>query len=57
MERKLRVEHPAAICRVVNRGDRPKPIFKDDTERHCLVETLEERTKGDPEKITLARSG
>ena len=57
MERKLRVEHPAAICRVTNRGDRPKPIFKDDKDRRRFVETLEERTKGDPEKITLARSG
>ena len=30
MARKLRVEYPGAVYRVMNRGDRREPIFRDD---------------------------
>lgn len=42
MARKLRVENPGAIYHVMNRGDRREPIFGDDTDRQCFVETLGE---------------
>ena len=42
MARKLRVEYPGAIYHVMNRGDRREPIFKDDADRLCFLETLGE---------------
>ena len=30
MARKLHIQYPGAIYHVMNRGDRRKPIFKDD---------------------------
>jgi len=42
MARKLRVEYPGAIYHVMNRGDRREPIFKDDKDRRCFLETLAE---------------
>jgi REP element-mobilizing transposase RayT len=42
MARKLRVEYPGAIYHVLNRGDRREPIFKDDQDRECFLQTLGE---------------
>jgi putative heme-binding domain-containing protein len=39
MGRKLRVDYPGAIHRVMNRGDRREPIVKDDADRQRFVET------------------
>jgi hypothetical protein len=33
MPRKLRIEYDGAIYRVMNRGDRREPIFRDDADR------------------------
>ena len=41
MARKLRVEYPGAVYHVMNRGDRRKPIFKDDADRQRFVATLD----------------
>ena len=40
MARKLRVQYPGAIYHVMNRGDRREPVFKDDQDRWCFLETL-----------------
>lgn len=40
MARKLRIEYPGAIYHLMNRGDRREPIFKDDADRQCFVESL-----------------
>jgi len=40
MARKLRLEYPGAIYHVMNRGDRREPIFDDDADRRCFLETL-----------------
>ena len=42
MPRKLRLEYEGAIYHVMNRGDRREPIFKDDADRKCFLETLAE---------------
>jgi len=42
MARELRVEYPGAIYRVMNRGDRREPIFKDDQDRTQFIATLGE---------------
>jgi len=42
MARKLRVEYPGALYHVMNRGDHREPIFRDDQDRECFVETLGE---------------
>ena len=42
MPRKLRVEYEGAIFHVLNRGDRREPIFVDDPDRACFLETLGE---------------
>lgn len=42
MARKLRVQYPGAIYHVMNRGDRREPIFQDDQDRRCFLETLGE---------------
>ena len=40
MARKLRMQYPGAIYHLMNRGDRREPIFKDDQDRKCFLETL-----------------
>jgi putative transposase len=42
MARKLRVQFPGAIYHVMNRGDRREPIFQDDLDRECFLQTLGE---------------
>jgi putative transposase len=42
MARKLRLEYEGAIYHVMSRGDRREPIFKDDADRKCFLETLSE---------------
>jgi REP element-mobilizing transposase RayT len=42
MPRKLRVQYPGAIYHLMNRGDRREPIFKDDSDRNRILDTLEE---------------
>ena len=42
MARKLRVDYPGAIYRVMNRGDRRKVIFRDDGDRQRFLDTLGE---------------
>jgi hypothetical protein len=38
MARKLRVDYPSAIYRVMNRGDRREPVFRDNADRQRFVE-------------------
>ncbi len=40
MARKLRVEYEGALYHVMSRGDRRKPIFRDDADRVLFLETL-----------------
>jgi REP element-mobilizing transposase RayT len=40
MARKLRVEYPGALYHVMSRGDHREPIFRDDLDRKCFMETL-----------------
>ena len=40
MARKLRVQYSGAIYHLMNRGDRREPIFRDDQDRRCFLETL-----------------
>ena len=40
MARNLGVQYPGAIYRMMNRGDRSDPIFKDDADRARFLETL-----------------
>jgi putative transposase len=42
LARKLRVEYPEAVYHGMNRGDRRKPIFQDDTGRGVILDTLGE---------------
>ena len=42
MARKLRVQYEGAIYHVMNRGDRREPIFLDDQDPECFLETLGE---------------
>ncbi len=36
----MRVQYPGAIDHIMNRGDRREPIFLDDRDRRCFLETL-----------------
>jgi len=40
MSRKLRIEYPAAIYHVMNRGDQREDIFRDDEDRQEFLSTL-----------------
>jgi REP element-mobilizing transposase RayT len=40
MARQLRVQYPGAIYHLMNRGDRREPIFHDDPDRRCFLETF-----------------
>ena len=42
MALKSRIQYPAAIYDVMNRGDAPKAIFADDLDRRRFLETLAE---------------
>jgi len=42
MARRLRLQYPGAIYHVMYRGDRREPIFLDDQDRVCFLETLGE---------------
>jgi putative transposase len=42
MARKVRIQSPGAIYHMMNRGDHREEIFRDDLDRHCFLETLEE---------------
>ncbi len=42
MPRSLRIEYPGAIYHVLNRGDRREDIFRDDSDRHRFLATLDE---------------
>jgi len=42
MPRKLRIEYPAAMYHVMNRGDQRKDIFGDDEDRQKFLSTLGE---------------
>ena len=42
MGRKLRVQYPGAFYHVMNRGDHREPIFQDDRDRQCFLQTLAE---------------
>lgn len=39
MPRKLRMEFEGAIYHGMNRGDRHEPIFREDRDRNCFLET------------------
>ncbi len=39
MPRKLRVEYPDVINRVMNRGGGSEPVFNDDADRQCFIES------------------
>jgi len=45
MARKLRVEYSGAIYHVLNRGDRREPIFKDEFDCRCFLQTLAEAAR------------
>jgi putative transposase len=40
MARKLRVQYPGAVYRMMQRGDRREDIFQGDNDRRLLLETL-----------------
>ena len=40
MARPLRIEHDGALYHVTSRGNDPKPIFKDDSDRELFLSTL-----------------
>jgi REP element-mobilizing transposase RayT len=42
MARKLRLEYPGAIYHLMSRGDRREPIYLDEADRRCFLETLSE---------------
>jgi hypothetical protein len=42
MPRQWRLQYPGALYHVMNRGDRREPIFADDRDRRCFLETLGE---------------
>ena len=42
MARKIRIQYPGAIYHVMNRGDRREEIFRDDLDRRCFLQTLQE---------------
>ena len=42
MSRKLRIEYPGAMYRVMNRGDQREDIFKADEDRQSFLSTLGE---------------
>jgi REP element-mobilizing transposase RayT len=42
MPRKLRIEFEGAIYHLMSRGDRREPIFRDDQDRRCFLDTLGE---------------
>ena len=42
MPRPLRIEYPGAVYHVMARGNHGGPIFKDDLDRKCFLETLQE---------------
>jgi putative transposase len=42
MPRPLRVQFPGAIYHLMNRGDRREPIFRDDQDHRCFLDTLGE---------------
>jgi putative transposase len=42
MARPLRIEYPGAVYHVMARGHQARPIFGDDTDRRCFLQTLGE---------------
>ena len=48
MARKLLIQFPGAIYHVMNRGDHREEIFRDDLDRQCFLETLEEACNKTP---------
>jgi hypothetical protein len=52
MARKLRLEYPGSIFRVMDRSDRREPIFRDDRDRQLI---LGSRREGDRQKVELTR--
>ena len=48
MARKLLIQFPGAIYHVMNRGDHREEILRDDLERQCFLETLEEACNKPP---------
>jgi putative transposase len=40
MSRKLRIEYPGVMCRVMNHGDQREEIFQDDQDRARFLSTL-----------------
>lgn len=42
MARKLRLDSPAAVSHVLNRGERREAIFRDDPDRQRFLDTLAE---------------
>jgi hypothetical protein len=59
MARKLRIQHPGAVYRVMNREDRREPIFAVDADRHKFLggreEDLRARLKVKSSKVELAQ--
>ena len=42
MARKLRIQYPGTIYRIMSRGDRREAIFKDDADRERFLTTMAE---------------
>jgi hypothetical protein len=45
MARKLRLEYPGSIFRVMDRSDRREPIFRDDRDRVLFLDTFTAATE------------
>jgi REP element-mobilizing transposase RayT len=42
MPRKLRIQHPGAMCHVMSRGNRREDIFLDDVDRQDFLKALDQ---------------
>ena len=42
MARPLRIQYPGAVYHAMARGNQGRPIFQDDQDRRCFLETLAE---------------
>ena len=56
MARKLLIQFPGAIYHVMNRGDHREEILRDDLDRQCFLETLEEACNKPP-RLSMGSRG
>jgi hypothetical protein len=53
MARKVRIQSPGAMYRMMNRGDRREATFEADQDRQRLLHTLSVAHKGKPRTVEL----